>query len=80
MNEWVSVEERLPEKEETVLIFAYVGFNYKNYPRPTKIYTAYWSDDYGFRWEPDCDCSGYERDTERIEAIYWMPLPLPPKE
>ena len=66
-NEWVSVEERLPEKGENVLVYAiakYIGDTKigidkleEGERRPVWFYTHGW-----------------------FEVTHWMPLPAPPKK
>lgn len=69
---WISVEERLPEVSDVVLVIA------NGQPRPnvtlhnTFLIASYWAED---GWIAD----GYE-DWQSINVSRWMPLPEPPKE
>lgn len=68
MNKWINVKDKLPEKNEDVLIYrgAYIGNLISVY---TYIGHNEWEDDYGY-W--------IRTDDEGI--THWMPLPAPPKE
>lgn len=66
-QEWISVEERLPEDGGEALI----------YGDKVGIYTAYYDLDYGFYGfgDPDeCSC------IDNSDVTHWMPLPEPPKK
>lgn len=69
-NEWVSVEERLPEKKRDVLIL-FEGGN---------MAVGWWhdSDEYITFWCAYTD-DGFYTDCDDI-PVYWMPLPKPPTE
>ena len=66
LNNWISVKDRLPEKDSTVLIY-------------TDEHDIYMAKIYGENeaWpiSNSCGCCGRE---ERF--THWMPLPQPPKE
>ena len=69
--EWISVEERLPERHEQVLVAC----------KGTKhVYTVYYSD----KWKL-LNCGGsYEtrEDAERyafMDVTHWMPFPAAPE-
>jgi hypothetical protein len=66
-SEWISVDERLPEKGQEVL--AYRGdFRGDMMNTYTYLGTGNWEDDYGYR------------GSAKHEGItHWMPLPEPPK-
>lgn len=66
-NEWVSVEERLPEKGQIVLFHQKDGFIYcAEYFSGNSIMST--------GWFIDNDC------WEAEEVTHWMPLPKSPKE
>lgn len=72
MSEWISVEERLPDNYEYVLVW-YTYFRYGDYQCDYSTYAiAYYVHDYDNWFAPDP--LGYN---PRIH--YWMPLPEPPK-
>lgn len=74
---WISVEERLPDKEGKYLVTAYDGITpdvlyfYKRYPYCNK----------GIRTDRPvwCACDQYG-DFEEDSVTHWMPLPEPPEE
>ena len=75
-NEWVSVEERLPEKDGWYLVYApgYWG-NSKIYGLDGLAYSNF-KQNYKVHW-------GIERGTGRGWpgiVTHWMPLPAPPEE
>ena len=75
-NEWVSVEERLPEKDGWYLVYApgYWG-NSKIYGLDGLAYSNF-KHNYKVHW-------GIERGTGRGWpgiVTHWMPLPAPPKK
>lgn len=66
-SEWISVEDRLPERKQVVL--CYRG-DFRGDMMNTYVYlgSGNWEDDYGYR------------GTSEHEGItHWMPLPEPPK-
>ena len=64
-NEWVRVEERLPEDGQIVLFHEKSGFVYcAEYNSGSKLMPPYWS--------IDNDC------WEAEDVTHWMPLPAPP--
>ena len=69
-NEWVSVEERLPEKKQDVLML-FDGGN---------MAVGWWhdSDEYITFWCAYTD-DGFYTDCDDM-PVYWMPLPKPPTE
>nr|DAO50917.1 MAG TPA: Protein of unknown function (DUF551) [Caudoviricetes sp.] len=69
-NEWVSVEERLPTDERTVLVF--VG--YADTMTGFITTSSYFCFDANPHWQWD----GLVRDEQR--TLFWMPLPAPPKK
>lgn len=69
-QQWISVEDRLPESEKPVLTFvgypeSMIGF--------ITVSTYYCFDETPY-WQWD----GLLRDEQR--TLFWMPLPQPPKE
>lgn len=72
MNEWISVEERLPESYEHVLVW-YTYYRYGDYNCDYNTYAiAYYVKNYNMWGSPDPLGSN-----PRIK--YWMPLPKPPE-
>ena len=67
-NEWVSVEERLPEKKQDVLMLFKSG----------NMAVGWWhdSDEHITFWCAYTD-DGFYTDCDDI-PVYWMPLPAPP--
>ena len=67
MNEWISVEERLPEIFADVLVYDELGIGYAaRRPLPPK---------YSRR-----NVGWLECDKEIHGVTHWMPLPSPPSE
>lgn len=76
--EWISVEERLPEFNQNVLVYG-VGLPKYGFEGQTAIaITSYTNHKYGF------DIVGWNEPWQYFSADYkithWMPLPEPPKE
>lgn len=72
MNEWISVEERLPESGEEVLIW-YSYFRYGDYNAYYQTYgLAHYIEEYK-GWYGQ-DASGTD-----FKVLYWAPLPKPPE-
>lgn len=65
MSEWISVDDRLPDIYEEVLVYADSEVRYCKYIANKFVFEAYSS--YG-----DCD-------DEYFNATHWMPLPSPPE-
>ena len=67
---WIDVDERLPDKNENVLIAA------NGYVHSAAYYE--YSDGMAFSTETGDDmfCAGHGKD----KVTHWMPLPEPPKE
>ena len=67
-NEWVSVEERLPEKKQDVLMLFDTGNMAVGWWHDADEHITFWCTytDYGFY--TDCDCI----------PTHWMLLPAPP--
>ncbi len=73
MSEWISVKDRLPEKDQAVLFFEKDG--------RSAISAVYTDDKNKYnRWEENCNCGGIERESNfhQSEITHWMPLPEPP--
>lgn len=68
-NKWVSVEERLPTDEHSVLVF--VG--YADTTTGFITTSSYFCFDENPHWQWD----GLVRDEQR--TLFWMPLPAPPE-
>ena len=70
MSEWISVEERLPEKKQDVLMY----FNSGN------MAVGWWhdEDEHITFWCAYTD-DGFYTDCDYMPT-HWMPLPAPPKE
>lgn len=68
MNEWISVKDRLPSKNENVIAYRgnHIGDMMNIY---TYLGEGEWEDDYGY-WSK----------TENEGITHWMHLPAPPKE
>lgn len=66
--EWIDVKDRLPEKDQDVLIYGYTRYN-SNIKPHFKI-------DIGFIWKDEWEL----QDSDIEEVISWMPLREPPKE
>ena len=79
--EWTSINDKEPEKDRPFLGYVLVGYYFYGMKedRSKEINTCIWNDS-NKRFEEYCNCSGYERDQEYIEVLYWMPLPPPPKD
>lgn len=80
MVEWISVKDRLPDKDGKYLVaslWILDGKYHVGTARYTKNLSDVWMD-----WESG---SGWwngdsESDWEETNVKYWMPLPEPPKE
>lgn len=66
MSEWISVDEKMPENNDEVLIHEYGNVYYGNYINGKFITQAYSS-------------MGESDDWIYYHATHWMPLPEPPK-
>jgi hypothetical protein len=72
MDEWISVNERLPESYKNVLVW-YGYFRYGNYNAEYHTYGIAFYVKKRNGWFGDAsNCSNF-----KVE--YWMPLPKPPK-
>ena len=66
-NEWVSVEERLPEVDDSVLVYIIDTFNNRGNIVITK---------YTIGLNSKMEWLGFEYNS--FKATHWMPLPAPP--
>ena len=64
VQEWISVDDRLPEDDSDVLVYSRIGEEFRIYP-------ACYSNGVWF----DCVFNAPATDT----TTHWMPLPNPPK-
>lgn len=82
MNEWISVEDRLPEPNQIVLAVLNKPCKRLNYP---------YKEDVLFLFRVECNyITGYQIEWKRPYAgetvnyndkvTHWMPIPAPPKE
>ena len=85
---WISVEERLPEGEDPVLILVKETEHYGLHKEKSKVYycqyLAYWDDEEWYTtWCNGCrkiTDTANEPNADDYEVTHWMPLPEPPKE
>jgi len=69
MNEWISVEDRLPEKGEHVFCYCREDYEQRGYHVKTT------------HWDGEGDTHEFKSVYERyISVTHWMPLPKPPEE
>lgn len=88
MPRWISVEERLPEGEDPVLILVKETEHYGLHKEKSKVYycqyLAYWDDEEWYTtWCNGCrkiTDTANEPNADDYEVTHWMPLPEPPKE
>ena len=74
--QWIPVTERLPEEEEAVFVVRKFFGIKGQVPPSTYTEIAY---RIGDRWVADSDEYKIAR-SRHTDALYWMPLPAPPKE
>ena len=85
---WISVEERLPEGEDPVLILVKETEHYGLHKEKSKVYycqyLAYWDDEEWYTtWCNGCrkiTDTANEPNADDYEVTHWMPLPEGPKE
>lgn len=72
MNEWISVEERLPENDDEVLVW-YEYFRYEDLKHLEQTGIArYISTSNRFVFKDYTECSA-------AKVLYWATIPKPPK-
>ncbi len=79
MGEWISVKDRLPEKQDPVLVYvppcSHNGEEYIGY-----VGMAYYTYSVNGGWWGGTDGSVYGAIGIIPNPTHWMPLPEPPKE
>ncbi len=92
--DWIKLAEKSPPLKQSVLVLAKAGFYWpevhgKKDDRALGMYVGYLYDDCEFiknvkiptrEFMVECGCSGCEYDRERLEVVYWMPLPKLPED
>ena len=73
---WISVKERLPEKDVPVLVCECGTVT--TLAVFTEATVDYFTEQKVMRWEVLANCSGYECDEDHCNPDYWTPLPAPP--
>ena len=68
VREWIPVTERLPEKEDTYLVYTERGSVYSSHFYTEKKFAS------GYVREASWSQCG------KVNVTHWMPLPEPPKE
>lgn len=79
MAEWISIEDRLPELDEDVLIYA-IGKS-KDFLGDSVIAISCQYEFKCFPWSKSGTiiwCSPFEYFDTNYEVTHWMPLPNPP--
>jgi len=71
---WISVKDKLPEGDETVILFGRRMLQRGFFVEPGHRSEGYMDVWVSCEWD---GCGGYE---EFEEVTHWMPLPEPPKE
>lgn len=72
MNDWISVKDRLPDNDDTVMIFPTVNLGNVTYVGQYLPWSKQWI---ATSYEPN-----YGDNEEVIQPTHWQPLPEPPKE
>ncbi len=72
-NGWISVKDRMPEKDGLYLVYGMSNAMHKLLPDCVPIWLCYWHRKYGGWYDIEM-CMGYDFIT------HWMYLPEPPKE
>lgn len=70
MSKWLSIEDRLPEKQNDVLMYFASGNMAVGFWHDQDEYITFWRAYTDDEFYTDCDCM----------PTHWMPLPEPPKE
>lgn len=73
MDEWISVEDKLPKYKSLYIICANMGFIDTSIMLHEMVFVALWD---GTNWIGVDDRSPLKYST----VTHWMPLPEPPKE
>lgn len=85
---WISVEDRLPEDDQEVILCIRETETYGKHREKKKIYKNIYIGYFdGYEWLTSY-CHGFEYifkmnekyPNETIEVTHWMPLPCPPQE
>lgn len=73
---WISVEERLPEEGQRVLVGFFYRYKYADREAESRKYVDLFTYENGI-WTNDCDVSYLGRNVEKgdIKVICWMPTP-----
>ena len=86
MSEWISVKDKLPEKDEQYLVYkVYKGPNFNEFGLQEVCGFATNLKDIDDEWFTKKRAGFYEYDSEvgfyePAGITHWMPLPEPPKE
>jgi len=75
MTEWISVQDRLPEKYVSVLLVVTDDTNIPYHPLRTSIMTGNLRND--AKWNTDMTGMPF---AEFAKITHWMPLPLAPEK
>lgn len=73
VNQWISVDEKLPKTGESVLVCVAINKNLKGFGECKPEMRIGWLDD-GDKWALQFSNMDYS------EVLCWMPLPEPPKD
>lgn len=68
--EWISVKDRLPDRDGNYLCCFQTGY----------IYTEMYDNNGFYDYEPEFISTEYEKIYHNNIVTHWMPLPEPPKE
>lgn len=73
---WISVEERLPEEGQRVLVGFFYRYKYADREAESRKYVDLFTYEKGI-WTNDCDVLYLGRNVEKgdIKVICWMPIP-----
>ncbi len=76
MNNWIDVNDRLPETSEEIRVFILVS---EEHERLSNWFPSYENRIYKGWWKGQCFCFAYEDLENANHAItHWQPLPDPP--
>lgn len=73
VNQWISVDDRLPKTGESVLVYIAINKNLKGFGECEPEIRIGWLDN-GGKWALQFSSMNYS------EVLYWQPLPKPPKD